>query len=100
MIQEFFDSYEGRLVKAALVRAIRTAAQTAIAVIGSSQMVEEVDWRVVASSVALATILSLLMSIEGLPEVDDDRIVDEMLSEGDNEDAAEAGDEEEQDELE
>lgn len=50
-------------------RAIRTAAQTAIASIGASTMFTTVDWKVVGSTVALAAILSLLNSIGGLPEV-------------------------------
>ena len=55
--------------KAALVRAIRTAAQTAIASIGTCTMVSQVDWKVVASTTALATILSFLTSIvTNLPE--------------------------------
>lgn len=56
---------------AALFRAIRTVAQTAIATIGSSALISEVNWAVVASSAGLAGILSILMSIQGLPEVED-----------------------------
>lgn len=57
---------------AALIRAVRTLAQTAVATIGTSALISEVDWRVVASASALAAILSILTSIAtGLPEVDD-----------------------------
>lgn len=56
-------------LKAAGVRAIKTVAQTAIATIGTTAMLTEVNWAVVASTAALAGLLSLLTSVAGLPEV-------------------------------
>lgn len=56
--------------KAASVRAIKTVAQTAVATIGTTAMMSEVDWMMVASTSALAGILSILTSVAGLPEVD------------------------------
>lgn len=56
-------------IKAAGVRAIKTVAQTALATIGTTAVMDEVDWLVVASASALAGILSLLTSLAGLPEV-------------------------------
>lgn len=56
-------------IKAAAVRAVKTVAQTAIATIGSTALFTEVDWAVVGSAALLAGVLSLLMSIAGLPEV-------------------------------
>ena len=56
---------------AAGLRAIRTVAQTAVAAIGSSVLLSEVNWLMVASASVLAGILSLLMSIGGLPELDE-----------------------------
>lgn len=66
--------------KAAGIRALRTFAQTAIATIGTTAVIEQVNWAVVLSASVLAALLSLLTSIASLPEVntevvrnDDDR---------------------------
>lgn len=55
---------------AALVRTVRTIAETAIAVIGASATLSEVNWGVVASASALSGILTILLALKGLPEVD------------------------------
>ena len=56
-------------LKAAGIRAIKTIAQAAIAMIGTSAILSEVNWAVVGSAALLAGILSLLTSVAGLPEV-------------------------------
>ena len=58
-------------IEKAGVRALKTMAQTAIATIGTTALVNEVDWLVVASASAVAGILSLLTSIAGLPELEE-----------------------------
>lgn len=57
-------------LKAAGIRAIKTIAQTAIATIGTTALITEVNWMVVVSASALAGVLSILTSLAGLPEVD------------------------------
>ena len=58
----------GKWFKAAGIRAIKTVAQTAIATIGTSAIISDVNWLIVGSASLLAGILSLLTSIAGIPE--------------------------------
>lgn len=57
-------------LKAAGIRAVKTVAQTAVAVIGTSSMISSVNWKIVVSSAVVAGIVSLLTSVAGLPEVE------------------------------
>lgn len=59
--------------KAAGVRAIKTMAQTAVAMISTSVIMSEVNWTMVLSASLLAGILSLLTSIAGLPELKEEK---------------------------
>ncbi len=64
-------SYWLRWAKAAGIRAIKTVAQTAVALIGTNAIgITEVDWIGVASGAALAGVVSLLTSLAGIPEVE------------------------------
>lgn len=55
--------------RAAVVRAIKTVAQTSVATIGASAAMSEVDWKFCLSAALLAGIVSMLTSVAGLPEV-------------------------------
>lgn len=58
--------------KAAGIRALKTFCQTAVATIGTTAVLHEVDWVAIASASALAAVLSLLTSLAGLPEVNEE----------------------------
>lgn len=58
-------------IKAAGIRAIKTVAQTAVATIGTTAVMAEVNWIAVGSAAVLAGILSLLTSLAGLPELEE-----------------------------
>lgn len=61
-----------KFIIAALIRALRTLAQTAVATIGTTALIQDVNWPVVASASVLAAILSILTSLAtGLPEVEE-----------------------------
>lgn len=63
------SEYYNKLIKAALVRCVRTVAQTAAATISTAVVMGDVNWTMVFSSACLAGVLSLLTSVAGLPEV-------------------------------
>ena len=58
-------------IKAAGIRAIKTMAQTAVAVIGTAAVVSAVDWKMAVSASGVAGVVSLLTSVAGIPEVKD-----------------------------
>ena len=58
--------------KAALVRAVKTSAQTAAAIVSAGTVMQDIDWMLVGSAALLAGIYSLLTSTAGLPEVQED----------------------------
>jgi ABC-type lipoprotein release transport system permease subunit len=66
------NSYFERWFEAALIRAIKTMAQTAVAMIGTTALMSAVDWKTVISTAVLSSILSMLTSLAGLPEVKQD----------------------------
>lgn len=56
--------------KSAGIRALKTMAQTAVAVIGTGAVISAVDWKMVVSSAIVAGVVSLLTSVAGIPEVE------------------------------
>ena len=56
-------------IKASVVRAVKTMAQTAVATIGTSAVMGDVNWVMVASASVLSGIISILTSVAGIPEV-------------------------------
>jgi hypothetical protein len=61
-----------RWIQKAGVRALKTVAQTAVATVGTMNLITEVNWYVVVSASALAGVLSLLTSLAGLPELEEE----------------------------
>lgn len=64
------SEYWKKWLKAAGIRALKTVAQTAVATIGTSAVMGDVNWIAVGSASLLAGILSLLTSVAGIPEVE------------------------------
>ncbi|MBP3851263.1 MAG: hypothetical protein J6D36_01830 [Erysipelotrichaceae bacterium] len=61
---------------AAATRALKTIAQTAVALIGTSVYIEDVNWRLILSASCLAGIMSILTSLAGLPEVEEPEVIE------------------------
>lgn len=65
------SDYTKKWLKAAGVRAVKTVAQAAVAMIPAAAMIQNVDWIAVVGTAALAGVVSVLTSLAGLPEVKD-----------------------------
>jgi len=70
ILEVHMNDHTKKWLKAAGIRAVKTVAQTAIATIGSTALLTDVNWAVVGSAALLAGVLSLLTSVAGLPEVE------------------------------
>lgn len=77
--------FGGIWLRAALIRAVRTIAQTAIATIGTSAVLSDVNWKVVVSASVLSGILSILTAFAGLPEADQQMYIDTIEEVSDDE---------------
>ena len=64
-------------LKCAGIRAVKTAAQTAVAMLPVVAAINQVDWKMVAGTSALAFVASMLMSLAGIPEANDGEEVEE-----------------------
>lgn len=71
MKNNIFNVNTKKWLKAAAIRAVKTFAQTAVALIPAAAMITAVDWRTVLGTAALAAVASLLTSVAGLPEVEE-----------------------------
>ena len=81
-------------VKAALIRAIKTMAQSAVAIIGTQSVgILDADWISILSVSVMAGILSILTSIAGLPEVETTKLLEEPILDINEEDWETKGDE-------
>lgn len=71
MKNNVFNVNTKKWLKAAVIRAIKTFAQTAVALIPAAAMITAVDWKTVLGTAALAAVASMLTSVAGLPEVEE-----------------------------
>lgn len=60
-------------MKGAAIRAVKTMAQTAVALIPASQMIQQVDWKIVFGTATLSGIVSVLTSVAGIPECEEEQ---------------------------